>query len=380
MTQALARARILTVDDDAGVLRAVSRVLSRDHEVVCFASAAEALQAARRVVPDLAILDIYMPETSGFDLMRQLRAEQPDVDVIIMTGDVAEPDANLVRAIDEGAFYFIQKPFDRRVLQTLVNRCLELRQLRRERQRRMRCLEQELEEARQFQLSFLPPAANSLNGIDVHARYIPCNHLAGDLYDYAVTAANEVALLIADVVGHGASAAMMTGIVKSAFHASGADRFEPLSVIRRIADSLGPFEEGRFVTLICVRIDCRRQTLVFANAGHPPAILRRRSGEVLLLEPTGVLICPALAGLSRSQSTLDWSPGDCLLLFTDGVNEARRDGQLFGRQRLLSIVRDSALAGNALLDRILTEVAEFTQSQSYEDDITLLTADFAQGG
>ena len=74
-----------------------------------------------------------------------------------MTGNAEEPDDNLIKAIDEGAFYFIQKPFDRRVLLALVNRCLELRELREEREMFLRRVERELDEARQFQLSLLPP-------------------------------------------------------------------------------------------------------------------------------------------------------------------------------------------------------------------------------
>src|SRR5579872_468343 len=81
--------------------------------------------------------------------------------------------------------FWIQKPFDRRVLLTLVNRCLELRSLREERELFLKRVERELEEARRFQLSLLPPPRFDRAGVSVAARYIACTELAGDFYDYA---------------------------------------------------------------------------------------------------------------------------------------------------------------------------------------------------
>ena len=115
---------------------------------------------------------------NGFEVTRALKAAQPDIDVILMTGNSEEPDDTLIRAIDEGAFYFIQKPFDRRVLLALVNRCLELRELREEREQFLRRVERELEEARQFQLSLLPPAQLELPG-PLHRRPVPGMQRAG---------------------------------------------------------------------------------------------------------------------------------------------------------------------------------------------------------
>src|SRR5439155_26916519 len=114
---------------------------------------------------------------NGFEVTRALKAIVPDLDAILMTGDAEEPDETLIRAIDEGAFYFIQKPFDRRVLLALVNRCLELRRLREERERFLDRVERELEEARQFQLSLLPPPQMELRGMAIAARYRACTEL-----------------------------------------------------------------------------------------------------------------------------------------------------------------------------------------------------------
>src|SRR5262249_24429526 len=139
-----ARPRVLVVDDDPGILRAVSRILGREYETLCVATPKAACTEGVAFAPDLAILDIRLPEMNGFDLMHALRSRLPDLDVIVMTGNAEEPEANLIRAIEDGAFYFIQKPYDRRVLLALVVRCLELRRLRMEKSQYTRRLEQEL--------------------------------------------------------------------------------------------------------------------------------------------------------------------------------------------------------------------------------------------
>src|SRR4026209_756263 len=105
-------ARILVVDDEPGMLRAVERVLSGDHHVLGTRLAREALSLAGEFHPDLAIVDIRMPDLDGFELLAQLKVRMPGLDVILMSGSVDDLDDKLVRAIRSHAFDFIEKPFD----------------------------------------------------------------------------------------------------------------------------------------------------------------------------------------------------------------------------------------------------------------------------
>jgi phosphoserine phosphatase RsbU/P len=370
-------AHILVIDDDPGILRAVSRILGRRHHVVGVESGEAAIDQARRQRPDMAVVDIRLPAMNGFEVTRALKSIVPDIDAILMTGDAEEPDETLIRAIDEGAFYFIQKPFDRRVLLALVNRCLELRRLREERERFLDRVERELEEARQFQLSLLPPPLLELPGLSIAARYQACNELAGDIYDYALAGDGAVALLIADVVGHGTSAAMMTGVVKAAFRASHVDHFEPLTVVERVREGIRDFDPGRFVTLCCARVNPNKRELTYVSAGHPEPILRQGRERPILLDSTGPLLSSALCDIPCEQLTRDFGPGDSLLLYTDGVTEARGPGGtvMFGQDRLVRALTAGGLRGPGLLDGLLSDLAAYSNSPSHQDDVTLLTLD-----
>ena len=95
----MSRVRILVVDDEPGMLRAIGRVLGAAHHVTVSGSSREALARAAAAPPDLAILDIRMPELDGFELMARLKALHPDIDVILMTGSIDDQDEKLVRAI-----------------------------------------------------------------------------------------------------------------------------------------------------------------------------------------------------------------------------------------------------------------------------------------
>jgi DNA-binding NtrC family response regulator len=150
--------RILIVDDEQGMTRSIERVLGQHYKVAATQSSRDAIAVMEAFKPDLAILDVQMPELDGFDLMERLRTIDPELEVIFMTGSVHELDSKLVRAIRKDAFYFLQKPFDREVLLTLVERCLELKRLDQENKKHVLRIEKELAEARAFQQALLPPA------------------------------------------------------------------------------------------------------------------------------------------------------------------------------------------------------------------------------
>ena len=366
--------RILIVDDDPGMLRATERVLAGNYSVLSCRSAREALESAPTFAPDIALLDVRMPELSGFEVREALSRTCPDVDVIFMTGSLNEIDSTFIRAIRAKAFFFIQKPFDRDVLLTLVERCLELRRLALENRRHVARLEGELGEARAFQQSLLPPMAATLGAVSIAARYVPSAELGGDFYDYAAAGPNEATLLIADAAGHGVSAAMLTGVVKSAFDASRVDRYEPRAIVRRIAEAVRSFECERYVTAACVRIDRGRGVIEYVNAAHPAGALWSPSRSMTRLESTGTLICSAFPNARWEQVTLALSEGDQVLLFTDGISERSASGEFFGEQRIIDECCRRSLGSGALLDAILDSASRFGRGVPASDDQTLLTA------
>jgi sigma-B regulation protein RsbU (phosphoserine phosphatase) len=367
-------ARILVVDDEPGMLRAVERVLVQDHHVLGTRLSREALALANEFHPELAIVDIRMPDLDGFELMAQLKTRFPTIDVILMTGSVDDLDEKLVRAIRSPAFYFIQKPFDREVLRTLVERCVELRWRREEHRLNLKRLETEMAEAKAFQQSLLPDREAIVNRVAVCCRYTPCSALGGDLYDYADATAGRTALLIADVSGHGVSAAMLTGIVKSAFQASHVDGFEPRAVVQRVSMGLAAFSAERFVTLVAALISPGERQLRYVNAGHPPIVLWGSTRAPLWLGSTGPLVSPVLTASTWDAPVVQMDEGDHLLLYTDGVSETLADNDGRADERFTSTIDAASEGGAPLLEAILADIDHELAGRPQPDDVTLLTA------
>ena len=365
--------RILVVDDDPGMLRAVERVLGGLHHVIGTTSPREALQNAAAINPDLAIIDIRMPDLDGFDLMTRLKSQFAELDIILMTGSIDDLDEKLVRALRSPAFYFIQKPFDREVLSTLVQRCLELRWRREQHRQNVERLEIEMAEARAFQLSLLPDRETVINGLAICCRYTPCAALGGDLYDYSPVGSGETALLVADVCGHGVSAAMLIGVVKSAFHASRAEGFDPSAVVDRVWHALAPFSAQRFVTLFAALVAPAERQLRYASAGHPAIPLWSNVRDLMWLESTGPLISPVLS-TSWDVQTTSIDEGDQLLLYTDGVSEPLADADGCAKSRIEQSIEQHATGGTPLLDAIVDDVQRALAGRAQSDDLTLLTA------
>lgn len=364
---------ILVVDDQPQMLHAIERVLSPLYRVAACGGPAEGLAAAQREDFDLALLDVQMPEMSGFQLMERLKQIRPALDVIFITGSVNEIDTQLVRAIEGGAFYFVQKPFDRKVLLTLVGRCLDLRRLERENRVYTQRLEQELTSARCFQRSLLPPPRSHANGLAIDVCYESCEALGGDLYDYVRPAPGELVTLIADVSGHGVSAAMLTAMVKSAFHAAQADGYRPLAIVQRVWDGLRPFGAFRFITAICTRFVQSEGRFEYVNAGHPAGILRRNSGEVDLLESSGPLISVAIDEPAWELVAAAIRPGDELLTYTDGIEAVEAPGgDMFGSERVVAAAQ-AARGQTPLADQVMQGAQAFAAGSRPNDDLTAMS-------
>jgi sigma-B regulation protein RsbU (phosphoserine phosphatase) len=365
--------RILVVDDEPGMLRAVERVLGDAHHVVGSRSSRDAVALAAEFEPELAIVDIRMPELDGFELMARLKARFPALEIILMTGSVDDLDEKLIRAIRSHAFYFIQKPFDREVLKTLVERCLELRWRREEHRNQLERLQTQIAEARAFQQSLLPDQEAVVNRLAISCRYTPFSGLGGDLYDYAAGNDGCTALLIADVSGHGVSAAMLTGVVKSAFHASRVDGYEPLTVVEHVWRDLAVFSPERFITLFAALISPEEGRLRYVNAGHPSSVLWGLGREPVWLASTGPIVSPVLPA-SWEVEAVPIDVNNHLLLYTDGVSDVLADADGCADREIALAIERKSDGGGPLLDAIAADVQERLAGRPQPDDLTLLTA------
>jgi serine phosphatase RsbU (regulator of sigma subunit) len=370
------RPRILVVDDDAAHRRAVARVLESSCDVVAAGGARAAIESAAEQHFDIALLDIRMPGMDGFDLMGELKVADPLIDVILMTGSVTDTDQRLTRAIRERAFFFLQKPFHRDVLLALVGRCLELRKLAAENRTHATQMERELLAARSFQESMMPERAIVAGSLTGAALCESSRELCGDFFDWEKIAGPGIALLVADVAGKGAAAAMLTGMVKQAWRSSAPEGFAPAVALQRVFAATRLFPDQRHLTAFSGRADSDSGTLEYiVTMGHPPALMLRADGDIEVLDASGEILHPVLPSWHFEQRVTPFESGDRLLVYTDGLIESSRasDREIFGLERLEEALRRSPRGVPAVMVESIREaLRQHQQGRPAEDDVAIV--------
>ena len=362
------RARILVLDPDAPTLANLRVALASSCELETSPSAA--------VDADVIVLPI---DSSGFSTMAALKDERPGAAFVMTYGPGQEGETG--RALREGAFYCLPRPTDPQVARAVIARCLEVSALWRTAREHAKRLADELAEARALQRAMLPPADGRLGkaGVSVAVRTRPCAEVGGDVVDYAESGATA-ALLVADVAGHGIGAAMLTTVIKSAFAASAGSAYAPADLVRSIYRALAAFSPERFVTCIVARIDRGKRTVEYVNAGHPAGWIFQRKQIVGELSPTAPLIMPGTPAGEVKSHCVPLPENAGLLLYTDGLIDARGDVERYGVARLRDDLSRFPGGGAALLDGILASVDAFTARTPQPDDITLLAASVGLSG
>ncbi len=376
------RARLLIVDDDPAMLRAVERILAPAHYVVSCLSGETALQAFRENGFNVAIVDIRMPGMDGFELTRTIKKLKPQTEVILVTGSVSDLDDTLVRSVKERAGFFLTKLFSRAVLTSVVDRCLEIQRLETERDDLIRRLTEDLARARRYQRALLPKGLPRAYGpIRVAAAQVSCEAVGGDIYDVVPLPDERLLLMVADVVGHGVAAALVTGMIKTAITRTLQDAPELVPVARAVLESLAPLSQNRVVTMIVGLVDVRAGRLDYLNAGHPPALIWGAGRKPRTLDATTPLLSHGL-GLGRQPvATVPFEPGDRLALYTDGMYEISDPaGNQYGRERLLKAMSSHRGSIEEVVAHSLEVSRKHAGGRPSDDDLTLLVAEHTASG
>jgi sigma-B regulation protein RsbU (phosphoserine phosphatase) len=362
--------RVLLVEDEAGCMGAVGAVLSRAHEVRVVQFDAGAERVVEELLPQVVVCPL---SAAGLEWMDEVRERLGEVDFVCAYR--GGQDTEVGTALRAGVSHCLARPIDPQVVWVLVMRCLEAQAEREAARQSRERLERELADARQLQSGMLPAADARLGraGISVSVRCRACAEVAGDLADYAEIGSGRAAILIADVVGHGVGAAMLTTVVKTAFVSASAWEYDPARVVSAVAQGLRPFGAGRFVTLIAARLDRTVGRVEYVNAGHPAGWVIRKGKVVAELAPTGPLVCPAIDGAWEVRTAALPEHGG-VLLYTDGVVDAAGERGRFGVERLADEVARSAALGGGLLDRVMGAVEALRGRGAAGDDLTMLVA------
>lgn len=239
---------------------------------------------------------------------------------------------------------------------------------------RQRQVESELQLARRVVESLLPRSFPQVAGFDIYGMTIPVREVGGDYFDFIDSVTDRLGVIMADVSGKGLAAALIMVTFRAYMHATIINEFAMRVVMSRVNKLLHHSTDGdRFITTFYGLIDPETRRLLYIIAGHNPPMLLRADGTNRLLENRGFPL-GVFDNSHYSESVIDFQSGDILVLYTDGVTEARdaRD-ENFGTERLEEEVRKASdRSAREICELVTTAVREYSSEVGGpEDDLTI---------
>jgi len=362
----------LIVEDEEALARSMQRILkSRGIAVDTAFSGAEARERLAAGSYAVVLLDVRLPDESGYGLLGELRALRPDIAVVMVSG-VDDPELGKA-AVEHGAHAYFVKPIGSTELYLAVVNALRRRTLELEYQANLQRLESMVAEraeqmaiAAHVQEGMLPKSPMTGDGFEVAAHFSPAREISGDFYDWYQPDANRVAITLGDVMGKGLPAAMMMATVRAALRASA--QVEDLEQSVRLAARVmeAPLQVNQaFVTVFHAVFDVGTGEVHYIDAGHGHARILRGSTaqENLLLRSAPIGMFP---DTEFTIGSANLKPGDTLLVFSDGLLDLRPDLAI----KDVLLPADVRRAGSA--EELIKLLTQGSKGRVLSDDVTVL--------
>ena len=379
----LSECRVLVVDDVKANVDVLVEALRGDYKVSVALDGESALRVVEKSAPDLVLLDIVMPGIDGYEVCRRLRAAEATRELPVMFLSSLEDVKDKARGFELGANDYLTKPFEMLEVKARVRSLLKAKAYA---DAVKEAAERDLRIAREIQMGLLPadvPARAKGTGLDIHALLEPAQQVGGDLYEVLRLGDDRIMVAVGDVSGKGIPAALFMAVTMTLLRSMARQTAAPEEILRRVNDELlDQNARGMFVTLQCLVFDLARRRVTCASAGHhaavllapgqPPRPVFSSSGRVIGLLPHNEI----------TAETLELSPGQTLVLFTDGVSEAfSPDQDLFGDERLLEhLAAHPGASARETAEGVLEAVRRHAAGAKQSDDITLVTVRYAPPG
>jgi serine phosphatase RsbU (regulator of sigma subunit) len=236
-------------------------------------------------------------------------------------------------------------------------------------------IDRDLQQAVRVQQFLLPPAMIQGDGWQIEHLYRPVDRLCGDFIDVHRRPDGRLAIIVADVCGHGTSAALTTAMIKTAFLRAAPSVPSPavlLSAIQRELTGMAP--PDRFISAIAALLDPTGKSIDLASAGHPHPLLITDSGVTVIRQNNGMVLLVAPEVEYQHHHSLTLSPGDRLLVYTDGAIEASdENGEMLNTSGLSQLAGETANGhGDAFLRTLFGRINEYARNR-LQDDVALLS-------
>jgi len=239
-------------------------------------------------------------------------------------------------------------------------------------------LDSEFTAIAEIQRSLLPTTSPNLPGLDCTAFYATAHRAGGDYYDFFPLDRNRSGILIADVSGHGAAAAVVMARMHATLHAGNAPLDNPPETLSFVNDRLllyccQPTAALTFVTAFYAVYDPATHALQYSSAGHNPPRLLRNDGCLCSISGARHFPLGIECGVSFETGRLEVEPGDVVLLYTDGIVEAANpSGEMFETDRLDAALIAAGRSSKEVVENVTSTLSDFIENAASMDDQTIV--------
>ncbi|MCR4623452.1 MAG: PP2C family protein-serine/threonine phosphatase [Alphaproteobacteria bacterium] len=348
----------------------------RDYSFYFSVSSDEVSNMLEKESFDIFITDINIAGFNGINFISQLKTAYPLMKTIVTS---AYGDMNTLRAVmRSGAHDFVIKPIDFQdlvlTIKNTVNTVLELKRAA-VTAKKLSAISDELTLSAKLQKSILPGNSLKRDDVDVWADSIPAAEVGGDFYDFFWLDDTKVGIVMADVSGKNVTAAMFSIIAKTLIKSFSKIYKSPAECFKEVNKTL--CEENvttMFVTAMYGIFDTETHELTYTNAGHLPIAVVHPSKEPSFLECDSGIALGIMEDVTFQDNKYILSPGEIIMMYTDGVTEAANNsGEEFDFSRLIDVLKQHSITTPKLLvNDLIVAVKSFVSGAPQSDDITTL--------
>lgn len=380
--------RILVVDDEPDLETLITqrfrkRIRSEELSFVFAGNGEEALAKLQTDFnPDVVLTDINMPVMDGLTLLSRLSEAHPVLRSVIVS---AYDDMHNIRtALNRGAFDFVTKPIDFKDLEITLDKAIGDAVLRKqsiENRDRLVRLDRELDLARDIQESLVPCRFPRNNRFEVYGTMIPAAHVGGDLFDFFLLNPSQLAFSVGDVSGKGVPAALFMAVSRTLIRVAASKTESPSECLHEVNRFLCPDKTNAiFLTCFSGTLNLDTGKLEYSSAAHnPPYLLRANpaahGGAVHALNVTPGVPLALFESAAYETATVSMESGDTLILFTDGITEARdANYEFYGEERLVGLLEQhsAAIPVQEIVSAVIGDANSFMKGEPASDDMTVL--------
>lgn len=374
------KSNILLVDDyevNLELLEAYLELSGIPMQIYRAYNCAEAYACVEKVSLDLILLDVMLPDGSGYDVCRSLKGfyAYQSIPIIILTA--LNDKQSMLKGLQAGADEFLTKPVDSHELILRVKNLLKMKAIANDLDQRYSQLHRELVIATELQKSFLPRTVPAYDGVHLEVLYRPSSYIGGDFYDFIKIADDYLGILICDVKGHGVASAMITATIKFQMYDLRQYYLLPDQLLGHLNDRLEQFfsitANDYFVTAVYGVLDLKQNQFFYSNAGHSSPYLCGRDSLVSLENQQGLPL-GILPGMVYDCQQVVLQQGQELFLYTDGIFEIALRGKAAKSCSSLMDFFDGAELpiGLAQVHQLQQEIRQYTGSHQIADDVNYI--------